>query len=43
MFIGEKRPRYMVDLLFGEDTVPQTIDPDEWHAQLDEFIESHKD
>lgn len=43
MFIGGKRPRYLVDLLFGEETVPQTIDPDEWHTQLDEFIESHKD
>ena len=43
MFIGGKRPRYLVDLLFGEDTEPQTYDPDEWHAQLDEFIESHKE
>lgn len=43
MFIGGKRPRYLVDLLFGEETVPQTIDPDEWHTQLDEFIENHKD
>jgi Fe-S oxidoreductase len=43
MFIGGKKPRYLVDLIFGEDTVPQTTDPDEWHAQLDDFIESHKD
>ena len=43
MFIGEKRPRYLVDLLFGEDTVPQTIDPDQWHKQIDEFRDAHKD
>ncbi len=43
MFVGGKRPGYLVDLLFGEDTEPQTYDPDEWHAQLDEFIDSHKD
>jgi hypothetical protein len=43
MFIGERRPRYMVDLIFGEDTEPQTIDPDGWHGQLDEFIDKHSD
>lgn len=42
MFIGGRRPRYMVDLLFEEETEPQTTDPDEWHAQLDEFIDAHK-
>jgi len=42
MFIGGRRPRYMVDLLFEEETEPQTIDPDEWHAQLDEFIDAQK-
>ena len=41
MHIGGKRPRYMVDLLFGEDTPPRTFEPSEWHAQLDEFIEKH--
>jgi len=43
MFIGNRQPRYMVDLLFGEETEPQTTDPDKWHAELDQFIESHKD
>jgi Fe-S oxidoreductase len=42
MFIGGKRPRYLIDLLFAEDTVPQTYDPDQWHKELDEFIENHK-
>lgn len=43
MFIGGKRPKYLVDLLFGEDTIPKTSDPDQWHEELDEFIEAHKD
>jgi len=43
MFIGGKRPRYLVDLLFAEETVPHVVDPDRWHAELDEFIESHRD
>jgi hypothetical protein len=38
MFVGGKRPRYLVDLLFGEETLPQTCEPDAWHRQLDEFI-----
>jgi len=42
MFIGGKQPRYLIDLLFEEETVPQTYDPDAWHQELDEYIESHK-
>ena len=41
MFVGERRPRYMLDLLFAEDTVAQTFEPDAWHAELDAFVESH--
>jgi hypothetical protein len=41
VFIGGKTPRYMIDLLFGEETVPKTLDPDEWHRELDEYIEAH--
>lgn len=41
VFIGGKRPHYLVDLLFGEPTLPQTLDPDEWHAELEAFIEAH--
>jgi hypothetical protein len=42
MFIGGKRPRYLVDLLFAEDTIPKTYNPDQWHKELDDFIDSHK-
>ena len=41
MFIGGKKPHYMVDLLFGEETIPKTIDTDKWHQELDEFIALH--
>ncbi|SDF78318.1 (Fe-S)-binding protein [Sporolituus thermophilus] len=41
MYIGGKKPRYIVDLLFGEDTFPGTFEPDEWHAELDKFIAAH--
>jgi Fe-S oxidoreductase len=41
MHIGGRKPRYLVDLLFGEPTGIGTFEPDEWHRQLDEFIEAH--
>jgi Fe-S oxidoreductase len=41
MHIGGKKPRYMIDLLFGEDTVPGTFEPDEWHKELEDFINTH--
>jgi len=41
MFIGGKKPRYLVDLLFNEETIKQTIDPDIWHTQIDEYMEAH--
>jgi Fe-S oxidoreductase len=41
MFIGGRRPRYLVDLLFGEETLRGTVEPDDWHAQLDAFIAAH--
>ncbi len=41
MSIGGKRPRYIVDLLFGEETVPQTTDTVEWHRELDEYSVKH--
>ena len=41
MRIGGKRPRYLVDLLFAEDTEPQEFEPVPWHAALDEFIAEH--
>jgi len=42
MHIGGKNPRYLVDLLFGETTQPGTFEPEEWHRQLDKFIEQSK-
>jgi hypothetical protein len=41
MFIGGKRPRYLVDLLFAEETDPRAYEPDEWHRELDEYIRAH--
>lgn len=41
MYIGGKKPRYMIDLLFGEDTVPGTFEPELWHSEIDEFIDGH--
>jgi len=41
MHIGGKRPRYLVDLLFAEDTEPDVFEPTAWHAMLDEFIAAH--
>ncbi len=41
MHIGGKQPRYLVDLLFGEETHPGIFEPDLWHAELDKFIEAH--
>jgi RNase P subunit RPR2 len=41
MFVAGKRPRYLVDLLFAEETVPGTTAPEAWHRQLDEFIAGH--
>lgn len=36
---GGKKPRYLTDLLFREETVPGETNPDIWHKQLEEFIE----
>jgi Fe-S oxidoreductase len=41
MHIGGRRPRYLVDLLFGEETGIGTSDPVAWHAELDAFIARH--
>jgi len=41
MHIGGKKPRYLIDLLFGEDTIPGTYEPDLWHAEIDKFISEH--
>lgn len=41
MYIGGKRPRYLIDLLFGEDTEVGTFEPDDWHAELTAYIDAH--
>ena len=40
MFIGERQPHYLVDLLFGEETVPKNLDIDDWHREIDEYMDS---
>jgi Fe-S oxidoreductase len=41
MHLGGRRPRHLVDLLFGEPTNPGTCDPSAWHGELDAFIAAH--
>ena len=41
MRIGGRRPRYLLDLLFGRDTDPGTVEPAAWHAELDTYIAAH--
>ena len=41
IFIGRKKPHYLIDLLFNQQTVQQTLDPDLWHKELDDYIAVH--
>jgi Fe-S oxidoreductase len=41
VYIGGKKPQYLLDLLFADETVPQTFEPDEWHKELNEYIDNH--
>jgi hypothetical protein len=41
VFIGGKTPYYLIDLLFNEDTIPKTLEPDQWHKELDDYIANH--
>lgn len=41
MHIGGKKPCYILDLLFGEDTLIGTFEPDAWHDELQKFIDAH--
>ncbi len=41
MHIGGKRPRYLVDLLFGEETAVGAFEPDAWHDELNAYIDAH--
>jgi Fe-S oxidoreductase len=41
VYIGAKRPYYLIDLLLNDETVPKTFEPDEWHKELEAYIEKH--
>lgn len=41
MAIGGKRPRYILDLLFDEQTEVDSLIPESWRKQLSEFIGEH--
>ena len=41
MYIGGKKPRYIIDLLFNENTTPGTFEPDEWHEEVQKFEDEH--
>lgn len=41
MYIGGKNPRYILDLLFEEETEIGTFEPDAWHGELQKFIDEH--
>jgi Fe-S oxidoreductase len=41
IYNGGKSPRYIIDLLFNEETVPGTHEPDAWHQELLSYIEQH--
>jgi hypothetical protein len=38
---GGKNPLYIADLIFNEESHPNSIDLDKWHKELKEFIEAH--
>lgn len=41
MYNGGKRPRHIIDLLYGEKTAIGISDPEAWHNELQEFIDAH--
>jgi hypothetical protein len=41
VYIGGKKPRYLIDLLFDEETLSKIFEPDEWHKELSDYIEKH--
>ena len=41
VFNGHKKPQYLADLLFNEETSVKTFDLDEWHEELTDFIDKH--
>lgn len=41
MHIGGRKAWHLVDLLFNEESDPQTYETTEWHRELQEFIDQH--
>lgn len=41
MYIGGKKPRFLVDLLFEEPTGPLNDDTPAWHDELQAYIDAH--
>jgi Fe-S oxidoreductase len=41
LYIGGKTPRHLLDLLFGEETLPQVYDIAAWRQQVKEYREKH--
>ena len=41
MSLGGRRPRYLVDLLFDEETRPGVVEPGDWHAALEAYVALH--
>ena len=38
---GGRNPQYVADLIFNEESHPNSIDLDQWHKELKEFIDAH--
>jgi Fe-S oxidoreductase len=41
MHIGGKKPRFIIDLLFREDTLTDNHETQDWHKQMEDFIDAH--
>ena len=41
MHIGGRRPRHLIDLILGEETRIGTWEPDDWHREVQAFIDTH--
>ena len=38
---GHRKPQYMADLLMNEETAIKSLDLDEWHKELSDYINTH--
>ena len=41
MYNGGKKPRYLLDLVFGEATEAGELSPAAWHRELEAYIDAH--